>query len=130
MVHGHVVHHTIDYRTAQGARPAYGTIINATIARLADKQMLARRYPKCYSSRAQEYRARVSEQEFVEIQVAASHAQHGRACANATGIYIDRARCALTIAQQYTQLRGRAHQSTPKTDYAARVSSPRAAPGD
>jgi integrase len=35
--------------------------------------------------------------------------------------YIDRARCALTIAQQYTQLRGRAHQSTPKTDYAARV---------
>lgn len=64
------VHHTIDYRTAQGARPAYGTI-NATIARLADKQMLARRYPKCHSSRAQEYRARVSEQEFVEIQVAA-----------------------------------------------------------
>ena len=52
-------------------------------------------------------------------------------CMNATEFYIDRARCALTIAQQYTQLRGRAHQSTPKTDYAARVlPSPRAAPGD
>ena len=64
------VHHTIDSPHCAGRGPAYGTI-NATIARLADKQMLARRYPKCRCSRAQEYRARVSEQEFVEIQVAA-----------------------------------------------------------
>ena len=52
VVHGpaYASHHRLPHRA--GARPAYGTI-NATIARLADKQMLARRYPKCHSSRAQ-----------------------------------------------------------------------------